>query len=499
MSKTERRYLRSFLTAFHVKGENLQLKLVQLLDRNPEITQEQASQKLYGSPNSKAFIMLKGRLRERMLEVLALSINLDSNPKVREDPAGFAAIEIQKQLVYSSMMRQRGLYTLALEILQKCEKRAREAGLPEHQLQAFIAQRNIAVQRSVQEVESYAAQAWQAFQAFHTDLIANEVFDVFQAQLQEYGGSSEGAMAYLREHGDRIEQALERHYSPRAHYYHLLLLLARNQYEGKIASARTNMKELTAMLEAHPGFSSKNRLGSTYMRLAGLEFNAHRFLAGMRACEMAVSVLPKQKNNLLFASTYLVFACLYRQEYDRARNVLDSLGFYRLRKRTNTYLDLLTYLDSCRAYLIGDIRSAYELLGDVQRLFVDKDGWNISLRLYEIMLLIDREEYDLATPRLETLRKHMGRYKPEPRLEAMYRFLLQLERQSYEFDLTPAQERLLESLTTELPWEAISPEVVRFDTWIRSHLQDMPFQELFVPEVRALEAAADLAAAQDTV
>lgn len=499
MSKGEKRYLRNFLKAFHVKGENTPLKVISLLERNPEIEQNEMAKRLYGNPKSKAFLMMKGRLLERMMEVLALSINLENNPGIREDQAGYVAIDIQKQLVYSVLLRRRGLYDLSGEVYQKCLKKARMSGFPEHQLQALIGLRNLAATRSVAEVERYGREIREALQIFETDLAASQVFDTFQAHLQESAGSGESALRFLDAHLPEIEEAIEEHYSPRAHYYHLSLLITQHQTNRQYTKAREALQELVDLLETHRGIASKNRLGTTYLRLAALELQDCHFEEGYRSASQATQTFPPRKTNFMYASTYLIFACLYRLQIQEARSAIDNLEYFRKRGRGGTYLDLLVYLDSCTEYLSGDYRHAYDLLGDVQTLFADKSGWNISLRIYEIMLLIDRDLPDLASPKIEALRKHIAKYQGGDRLESMFRYLVLLERRSFRFsDPSEEMKDILTRLTEQYQWDAVSPEVVRFDTWIRSHESSRNFTDIFSREMGRISTASQMSNSPNT-
>lgn len=490
MSKVEKRYLRSFLEAFHVKGENTAIKLLTIMERHPELGQDELSLKLYGDPRSKAFLMLKGRLFERMMEVLSLSINLENNPVVRDDHAAYVAIEIQKQLAYAALLRRRGLNDLSQEVYHKCLKQAKASGFPEHELAALVGLRNIAVSHSPTEVKAFGLKISESLRAFETDLVASEVFDTFQSYLLEAGGAYESAAEYLDNNISKVEEALSNAYSPRGHYYHLILLISKHQAKREVDKAREALQELIDLLEGNRGIASKDRLASSYLRLAALDLQAHQFEDGYRSARLAVDTFPPKKNNVVNASTYLVFACLYRHQYEEAKQVFKSLDFFRERQRGGGSLELITYLESCMEYLMGNYRQAYDLIGDVQRVFSDKSGWNISLRIYEIMLLIDRNLQDLSSPKIETLRKHMAKYHPAPRQEAMFRFLTLLERNSFRFDaFTPEMEQILTALTEELEWSAVSPEVVRFDTWIRSHRLQIAFSILFAQDIEKINAA----------
>jgi hypothetical protein len=75
LSPSEKKSVRNYLEAFHQKGENKSLEFLKLLDHHPDINHESASQKLYDDPRSKAFIMMKSRLSDRLTEFLTMSVN----------------------------------------------------------------------------------------------------------------------------------------------------------------------------------------------------------------------------------------------------------------------------------------------------------------------------------------------------------------------------------------------------------------------------------------
>ena len=103
-SKTEIRYLKQYLDAFHAKGANKSLELIEVLEKNPDITNREMAEKLYGNPKSKAFSMLKSRLYERMLETLTLSVNFHNNPELKEDPVSYESIQLNSTLIHAAFL-----------------------------------------------------------------------------------------------------------------------------------------------------------------------------------------------------------------------------------------------------------------------------------------------------------------------------------------------------------------------------------------------------------
>ncbi|MCB0845242.1 MAG: hypothetical protein KDE26_18460, partial [Bacteroidetes bacterium] len=220
-SKTEVRYLKNYLTAFHNRGKNKALEMIEILDENPEVDNKEMAIKLYGDASSKAFIMLKGRVLEKMLETMSLSINFHNNPTFKDDPSAFEAIKIQKNLIYAFLLRRRGLDEPAREILEKCAKVSEELSLPEYRLLALINLRNFSdSQKDV--VWSYKQEIETALKQFETDIIGSGIWDEFRI-LSDSTSRDHVKETFLEEKTLELEKRLEVAYSARSHYYYLTM------------------------------------------------------------------------------------------------------------------------------------------------------------------------------------------------------------------------------------------------------------------------------------
>lgn len=105
------------------------------------------------------------------------------------------------------------------------------------------------------------------------------------------------------------------------------------------------------------------------------------------------------------------------------------------------------------------------LVQECQDLNLDKDTWITGNRLFEIMILVERQEPDLASQKLESLRKHMSRYQPPARMRAIFKLLQAQDRTSFRFTAVPDEEQQIENLRNGLSWDALGQEVVRFEDW----------------------------------
>lgn len=477
LSRQEQRYLKSFLQAFHVKGSNKALALVQLLEQNPSITQHEASLKLYGNPKSKAFIMLKARLLEKMQETLSLTINLQNNDTFQEDPAAYEVIAILKQLIYALMLRKRGLEEIAREIFEKCEEKAFSAGLPEFRLPPLIYLQNISASQQSGAWE-YSGEIQNTLNQYETDILGIGIFDEFNLRTRTHVRMDQEHLNWLHEKIDLLETRLRQHYTVRTHYFYVNLLVS--YYEGiqDFVHAREALEELIVLISANKGLRSKNRLGTPYIKLASIECGAYNFEAALDAAIKARDLYDPRKYNYFSATIYGIFTLLYLGQLAEARTLINDLSWFRIQKRRIHSIELSYYLESCLNYLEGNTKEAFQILGQLQGILVDKKGWNSGIRIFEIMLLIDMDLWDLASSRIENLRKHLSRYEGDPRHARIFRILYLLDKNAFDFRRQNTEiEQLILSLKTTYTWQAISHELIRFDVWMGAKKKKINIQK----------------------
>lgn len=473
-SKTEVRYLKQYLVAFHSKGSNKSLELIELLEKKPQLSQPEISERLYGDPQSKAFLMMKKRLMEKMLETLSLSINFHNNPAFKEDPAAYVNISLLKDYIDALILRRRGLDSLALEILERCYLKAADYALPEYQLLALTNMRNLIGSKN-QGKYDFHAELNHSLRQYELDLLGGEAFADFQELSTVHPAFDVEKINFLEKATQDLAHRLQDFDSVRARYYYLNLKLQLYNGKEEFAESKAVLEELIQLIAHNKGLKSRNRLGIPYLRLATIELYEQQFDAALEAANQAMAIFEPQAHNFLQAAICKLFACIYRQNLEEADRCLAQLQHFtegnpeEFAHPIQLSLDWILYLKSCLAFLRQDFRKALLLLGDVDNIFADKSGWNIDLRIHEIQILITMDHHDLASARIETLRKHVGKYEVEERVKEIYRFLYQLEKRSYDFsDLSAEMKTILHRLETELPWAAVNAEVLRFDQWARS-------------------------------
>lgn len=469
-SKAEARYLKKYLHAFPSKGRNRALELIQKLEEEPDISNHDMSNLMYGDPRSKAFSMLKSRLYERMLEVLTLSINFQNNPKIKEDPEAFQILQVQKTILHANFLKRRGLVDLSNDLFEKAAKLSEESGSQVERLIALIS-----LQNSVKSLEDFREQLnpqiVDAREKLWSDILAIQIYDEFRLIRGSRSSVVEEELAFLEKSIQELEERLKHYPSLRATYYSYSLKFDQAYYMQNYESCRQVLEDVDELFRKNPGLGAKNRLAVPYIKLAIVEINTGKYFQGYKAASEAIKLINPRRHNYRVGIIYKCFACIYLDKLEEGLEDLLKLEAYKQHKKGLEY-GIVIYLRSCILFLQGQPKSAYHTLLEASELMQDKEGWNVGIRIFELMLLIELDLLDLIQNKLESLRKHLAKYEVENRMVIIYRVLHNLERNHFDFKLAQKESKEeLGKLFENEPWIPINHEVIRFDEWFLGKLE----------------------------
>ncbi|MEO0897859.1 MAG: hypothetical protein AAFY71_15740 [Bacteroidota bacterium] len=463
------RYLKYYLDAFHVKGPNRSLELIKLLEKNPDISNHDMAERLYGNPKSKAFSMLKARLYTRMLETISLSINFQNNPEIKDDPDSYHTIEDQKNLFFANLLKRRGQRELALDMYERVYKSSLQRGKPETRLEALVGMGSTIKDPQLYQ-RTILPHIEEAKQEYLTDLDAIKHFDAHRLQRAGKTSVREEELSKLEEAFQEIESRLDDFPAPRAMYlYHLLRIDYHFQKED-FKLSRKHLASLRELFDTYPGLGSKNRLGVQYIKLAAIETMTFHYQEGYESASKAQAFFKPHRHNYLVSLIYKSFASVFLGKLDACLEEINAFEEYRNFHKEMEY-DVMVYVKACILYMKGELKEAYNVLTSMNSLMHDKEGWNVGLRIFEILLLIERDLKDLVPNKLDSLRKHLSKYEVEDRMNIIYKILVMLERKNYNFALTLGEmDEEMEKLKVDLPWTPMNHEIIRFDTWFEQRV-----------------------------
>jgi tetratricopeptide (TPR) repeat protein len=470
-SLSERKAIRSYLEAFHLKGENKAIEFLKLIEKLPDISQEQAAEKLYGELRSKAFIMMKGRLFDKMTEFLTLTVNPDASRRDNEAPYHHDLIEFRKAMLFATALQERQLSGLAIEYLEKAREFATRCNAPELEVDALIRLRGLDRTGS-ERFESLSIQIQKALVQQECDINATGLTRKFFTLHSNQITADESCIEFLEAHLPDLEEKLRQVYSPRADYFLQILKVHHcffiRDYDGGKEAAQQAM-EVLAKFE---GIRSPPRMCDAWFQLGRLEMRCEHFEAAIASFLKARSLLAPHSRAHLYVAILLSQCHLHRQDIVAARMIVDELKeepFSRALQSNPHQRGYFNYLCSCIAYFDGDYQSAWRHLQESQDANLGKETWLTAIRLFEVMLLIDKDQGDLASQKMENLRKHLARYNTPQRMRNIYKLLAAQERQAFSFAPVTNEVQELCRLREELLWDSVGQEIVRFEDWYLDH------------------------------
>ncbi len=470
LSPSEKKAIRNYLEAFHQKGENKSLEFLKLLDHQPDINHESASQKLYADPRSKAFIMMKTRLSDRLTEFLTLSFNPEAGKRDRNASYHQDLIEYRKCMLYAASLQERQLYAIALEWLEKARELAVKCNTPELEVDTLIRMRGL--DRSGNDkFEELSIQIQRALKQQECDINATGLMRKFMTLNGGQIGGDEARIAFLEAHLPALEESLRQVYSVRADYFVQMMRVHLCYLTRRLDEGRDFAKKGLDILTHHEGIRSPLRMADSLFQLGRLELQGQAFADAWTSFEKARAFQTEESRAYLSTSIFMLYCLIHLQDLPKANQLIADIQTGPALKAAgkNALIQgLFTYLRACVKFGQGALKDAWMLVQDCQEFGLDKEAWLTAIRLFEIMILVDKNEPDIASQKLESLRKHMSRYTPDARMKACFKMLMAQERTGFAFGQIQDEANQLENLRTNLYWDPIGQEVIRFDEWYRA-------------------------------
>lgn len=441
--------------------------LLKKLEKDPTLDNRAMAMSLYGDPRSKAFIMLKSRLLDKMLELLSLSATLQNQADLKDDPLAFSEIHLHKLLSHALLLKQRGLISHAEELLRRCAKEAESASAPHLRLQALLYLRQLGTGRE-EGFDILNGDIFQLRQQWESDMKGREWMDrVRLRQFYQFVDASDHP-SFLKSGIKELESQLEHSYNLRTHLDYLVLRISYFTAIHADQQAREVLEELKELIHTHASLGEKKNLGLPYVHLAEIEIQACQYQAAISAAQAACALYSPRQGEFLLASIVLMYACLLGGDLTQSEAAFGSLDWQLEDSPDPVLKEVIYYLRGCQLYMEGNTKEALAEMGQMKELLKHKYGWNSALRIQEMLLLLELGHTDTVIAKIEAFRKHLAKYPGTKREEITYRYLALLDRQSFDYHTQSPEMKALLGELKEIPWKPMGAELIRFDVWIQA-------------------------------
>lgn len=484
--KPENSDLRNFVEKqlFYCQPNSKEKKLYDILTQaeSDNLSDEELSLKIYNSKNNTATLrVLRTRLFHKILDCLSREEFIGKDKDT--DDVEKTSIRLRKKLIaYRIMLNQKNADLkeisdhLLNEIIDEAKKILAYPVLIEAltfkkyriNLRDGLENFNI-LQKQIENYLACYLASCKANDYYHTLIISQNFISILSKE----------------EHINQLTFAitdLENEYAKTGAidvlYFLSYLKLELVKYTKNYENAIDVCLEMINMMRNFPVLFKNERIGYIHDNLAQHQVYIGEYENAIDTIKEAQKYYKANSFALLISQEQEFYANFYAQKYTRAAELCDIMLQHPKSDTGEFRHDKIIYYSACTDFAIGNYNRALKKCSQSLEIRKDKAGWEVSLRILNIMCQIELGYIDGAMASIDALRKHLSRnknkYPIRQRDELIYKALCEFEKTGFEcYELNPRSEKILSTLS--LPegiysWQIYSPELIPFQEWLEKRI-----------------------------
>ncbi|MFI5148670.1 MAG: hypothetical protein ACHQRM_02990 [Bacteroidia bacterium] len=264
--------------------------------------------------------------------------------------------------------------------------------------------------------------------------------------------------------------------SPLVFYYTKQLEIMLHDSENDLDAARLASIEMIHIINENKSVYRKQRLAVAYDHLASCEIRSGNYESAVSFALDSRKYCKRNTVNYYAAIEYEFLARFYQDDVIGSHKLSQEL-LRSVKKEMGDFL-FAKYLfyQSNVLYLQNKFRESLRLLNYKLQLSKDKQGWDISIRILKILMLIELGRLDEASTQVGSLLKHADRSftgsELNPRERLIIRILRMLNREGFSASRIRVKIKKAVAMLQDSPvlaWEPLSSELIPFEKWLESH------------------------------
>lgn len=473
LTEPEADRFRVFSTMFASKENSRIKQIFDLYRQNSGSAQSIDSlyEDYFSDISRKAFFMLQRRLAERLVEFCCLA----SNIALSKDIEFANLLELRRKQLQAEYLKQKGFKSLAIDWFEDVYTKADEIGYPDIALESLMQVRAMAP--SEIEVDTARAQVvHRLLEAIYADTLNRTVFDTFN-QLSQYSLNTDLAVDFLVAEIQEMLKRADKTQSPRAVFYAYYLAGIAETQRKNFSQAHSYFSYLQNWLSSRKEVGSKNRMAILLSQMGQLFLESAHYQYAKNYFEQSLSLYPSGSKNSLSIQLSLNLALFLQADFENLAKILTDLA---VSTRHPEIYAIIAYQQASINFVQENYTEALKALEQADSLLKDKAGWNIGIRFMELLLLIEKEDFDLAQYKIDTLRKHVEKYlQKEERDYLRYKLLSKIIHESGDFKKVLTKYNFIQELFEKLIWKPNTYELIREDCWLVAKVRKEPYWKVF--------------------
>lgn len=458
--------------------ENLSLKLIRTVFKDPLISEDSVSIILYGSIKKVAFRKLLQRVEEKIMDVLLLHGSIICNSNY--DQRAREILMLRKKLLQFDMLWMRGGSKMILQQLDKIIDKAEKYEYYEILLFALYKKRNLLAVLISKAQYKLLSEKINYFEICRKSLLsANEyVHQTGIIKIRINGGKKDwkGQVELYRNNLYSVLKLVKSCNIERC------LLYIEIEYficEGDLKRALDKSLVLMKFVKNNLPVYTSMRYESALLNVILLEAQSYLFESAFTRLKEVGKMMKRHFYNHFILSEMTFLICLFSSKIeDFTKQIKIMKNLVSVQKERSEFSLKTDYFQSILDYLSTENSNNKMTFKNYTSQDLPDDKWKFSQRVFQIQLLIESEKFEQADFQIENNRKFVERLKKSEVLNArqavISKILVELSRKSYDFKKVWKSRRkeldLLDSVDPDYRWQIMSPELVVFHEWFQAQL-----------------------------
>lgn len=498
LNKNEKDVLVDYIKAFDTRSGGYKPKtliILALLLKNDDLSKvNKYLKKKFGAKSEDALRMMMYRLKEKIGESLLLDVNI-----MREgayDEVSQARAIIARKKIIALIYISRGIPQETLDIWDKIIILAKKFEFYNELIEALMyKQQHLGIRQGKKVYNKFTDEI--NFYEVSRIAVNNAVKSFYEVSMN-YGfkGLNRNVpdpayITFLEEKLSLLRKDFENTSSALVGYYYYLISIEYNQVLrfGKRASEFCNY--LVELVKNNPSINLKIRLGTAYLNYSQNELFNYEFSTALENAKLGTQCFKTGSFNYNNGLELEFWANFYHGKVNDAATVMETLIKSAKTERNEFELAKRNYLLACTYFAQKQFIKANRTIQFTSSAEKDKEGWNIGIRIFNIMNTIENAQFDQADLLIMNLRQFIKealklKFVPE-RDKIILDILLELRKQGYDFEkVFKTKHQQLEQLANakgNRVWEIQSPELIVFHRWVVAKAKEKFYQPVYSAKV----------------
>jgi hypothetical protein len=421
------------------------------------------------------FVKLLSRLQEKIYEGLTLEVNL-KRPNTYSK-AILSLYQLRKNTITAQILYTRGMVKEALALIAKSQRTA----IRHHyynELFSLLNLKYIAMNFTFGEKE--ARQVEKDILYYRELRAVHEKAELYFNSLAFRDRKQANTQIFLDELKSRIDDLAAEPYLYKVNVAQYYLGQLKTQYErlqGHHREMEKNAWALLGLMQANASLQNRPRMANVYKNLADACLFTGKYDTAREYADKTRQLLIPYSQNYFEMEMFFFRTYFHQEDYRKAFTHLREIE--RLTREHPVtdpfYTDQLRYFQAYTLFMQGKYKEANKLLQRLNELANDKEGWNIALRILQVLIRIGQQDYTQADYLVDNLNhyvSHPTRRKLVKRRDYLLsKLLYKLMQKEYNYDaLSASSSDILHALEKDpkVQWQFFTPELVPVHAWLRS-------------------------------